>query len=256
LQLFTPMFHAQWDAQPHSGLVRAVKPLIRVLTQFHPVKIEGAFNLPSHGAALLVGNHGLLGYESPLFFERLLAACGRLPIGLADRWFFKVPVLRDLLVRLGGTYGSADHGLRALRKGELVVCYPGGVREVLKREKDKYRCLWHRSIGFVKLAIDAQVPIVPFAAAGVDDTYRVLTRLKGTGEYLMGHERYDLPLFWGSVGPFPRRVPLWFRLGEPITAPAGARSDDHKLVCRLHQELWTRTQSMVDDLVDEWRQAA
>jgi 1-acyl-sn-glycerol-3-phosphate acyltransferase len=250
------MFHAQWDAQPHFGLVQAVKPLLRALASFHPVRIEGASNVPARGPALLVGNHGLLGYESPLFFERLLAACGRLPIGLADRWFFKVPLLRDLLVRLGGTYGSAAHGLRALANGALVVCYPGGVREVLKTEKEKYRCLWDKSLGFVKLAINAQVPIVPFAAAGVDDTYRVLTRLKGTGEYLMGHDKYDLPVFWGSVGPFPRRVPLWFRLGEPITPPEGASINDDHLVHTLHKNLWTRTQAMVDDLVEEWRHAA
>src|SRR5690606_36345915 len=110
------------------GLVRAVRPLVRALSVWHPVRVEGANNLPP-GAALLVGNHGMLGYESPFFFEHVLAACGRMPIGLADRWFFEVPGLRDLLVRLGGCYGSAANGLRALRRGELVVVYPGGARE-------------------------------------------------------------------------------------------------------------------------------
>jgi 1-acyl-sn-glycerol-3-phosphate acyltransferase len=247
--------HDEWAARPDPAFVRAVRPFVRALSLVHPVTIDGMRNLPT-GPALLVGNHGLLGYESPLFFERVLAACGRLPIGLADRWFFRVPGLRDLVVRLGGTYGSAANGLRALRRGNLVVCYPGGAREVLKHERDKYRLLWQKSVGFVRLALSAQVPIVPFAAAGVDDTFRILTHLRGSGELLMGHGKYDLPLVWGSLGPLPRAVPFWFRFGEPIVPPAGAKATDEDVVRELHDKVWKRTQAMVDGLVGEWAAAA
>jgi len=228
-----------------------VRPLVRALSLLHPVRVEGVENLPS-GPALLVGNHGMLGYESPLFFERILAACGRLPIGLADRWFFRVPGVRDLLVRLGGTYGSAAHGLAALRRGHLLVCYPGGAREVFKHESDKYRCLWEKSVGFVRLALSAGVPIIPFAAAGVDDTFHVVKHLEGSGQLLMGHAKYDLPLVWGRRGPLPNPVPFWFRFGKPLSAPAGTRATDDDAVRTLHREVWTRTQTMVDDLVGEW----
>jgi 1-acyl-sn-glycerol-3-phosphate acyltransferase len=240
-----------WRSRPAPALVRAVQPFVRAFSRLHPVRLEGVRHLP-RGAALLVGNHGLLGYESPLFFERILAACGRLPIGLADRWFFKVPVVRDLLVRLGGTYGSSENGLSELRRGNLVVCYPGGAREVLKEPHLKYRLLWEKSVGFVRLALAAKVPIIPFAAAGVDDTFNVVTRLRGSGELLMGHGKYDLPVVWGPRGPLPNPVPFWFRLGEPIEAPAKASHDDEGAVRELHQEVWTRTQAMVDDLVAQW----
>lgn len=241
----------RWDARPDPLLVRAVRPFVRALSLRHPSTIEGAENVPRHGGAILVGNHGMLGYESPFFFERVLAACGRLPIGLADRWFFRVPGLRDLLVRLGGTYGSASNGLRALRRGELVVCYPGGAREVFKREADKYRCLWERSVGFVRLAIATGVPIVPFAAAGVDDTYRVLTHVRGSGKILMGHGKYDLPVVWG-VGPLPRPVPFWFRFGEPILPPRNVKTTDRDAVIGTHETVWRLTQRMLDELVDVW----
>jgi len=228
-----------------------VRPLVRALSHLHPVKVDGHHHVPK-GAALLVGNHGLLGYESPLFFERILSLCGRLPIGLADRWFFEVPGLRDLLVRLGGTYGSAANGLRALRKGDLVVCYPGGAREVLKHERDKYRLLWEKSVGFVRLALAAKVPIVPFAAAGVDDTFRIVSRLRGSGRWLMGHGKYDLPLVWGDRGPIPNAVPFWFRFGEPIVLPEGAHANDEGVVREVHERVWSSTQALVDGLVGEW----
>lgn len=237
----------RWDARPHPAFVRALRPLVRSLELLHPVRVEGLAHLPV-GPALLVGNHGMLGYESLLFFERILAHAGRLPLGLADRWFFRVPIVRDMLVRLGGMYGSAANGLRALRRGALVVCYPGGAREVLKQERDKYRLQWQKSLGFVKLAREARVPIIPFAAAGVDDTYRVVGRLEGSGRFLMGHGKYDLPLVWG-MGPLPRPVPFWFRFGKPVHV------NDHDDVHDVHRAVWDRTQGLLDDLVDEWTAA-
>lgn len=246
-----------WRARPHPGLVRVVRPFVRALSRIHPVQLDGLENVPN-GPALLVGNHGVLGYESPIFFERILDACGRLPIGLADRWFFRVPVLRDLVVRLGGTYGNMANGVDALRRGELVVVYPGGVREVLKHAKDKYRLLWERSVGFVILAILARVPIIPFAAAGVDDTFDVVGRLPGTGDFLMGDRKYDLPLVWSEVGPLPRPVPLWFRFGEPIVPEQRGvtRAADVEGVRAIHRHVWTETQSLLDGLVGDWSKEA
>lgn len=245
----------RWDARPHPVLLKAVRPIVRAMSMMHPIKVLGA-NLVPRGPALLVGNHGMLGYESPFFFERLHASSGRMPIGLADRWFFRVPGLRDVLVRLGGCYGSAANGLRALRRGELVVVYPGGAREVFKSEAEKYRCLWERSVGFVRLALATGAPIVPFAAAGVDDTYRVVARLRGSGRFLMGHTKYDLPIVWGRLGIVPKPVPFWFRFGDPILPPKSVKSTDRDAVLAIHDDVWKKTQAMVDDLQGEWSKAA
>lgn len=247
--------NAEWDARPRAWAISAVRPLVHALERLHPTRVQGAENIP-RGAALLVGNHGVLGYESPFFFEGLFRESGRVPVGLADRWFFRVPVLRDAIVRLGSAYGSAANGLRALRRGELVVCYPGGAREVFKSKEQKYRCLWERSVGFVRLAIAAGVPIVPFAAAGVDDTFDVLGRVRGSGDFLMGDRKYDLPLVWGSGPMLPRRVPFWFRFGAPIMPPKNVRSVDREAVLETHAKVWSHAQGMVDGLVQEWGQAA
>lgn len=231
-------------------LVHAVRPLVRALGVLHPVRVEGLENLPE-GPGLLVGNHGLLGYETALFFERIYEGTGRLPRGCADRWFFRVPLLRDVLVRIGGMYGAPENALSALSRGELVVCYPGGAREVLKHDPSlRYRLQWEKSLGFAKVALDAGVPVVPFAAAGVDHTFTILSRLHGSGRFLMGHDKYDLPLLRGELGVLPSPVPFWFRIGAPISSPNAA---GEAALVELHRRAWSEAQSLLDGLVADWR---
>lgn len=234
--------------------VPVARKLVRALEAIHPVRFDGVENLPS-GPALLVGNHGLLGYETLIFFARIFDETGRLPRGCADRWFFRVPGLRDVLVRLGGMYGAKENAHRALDDGHLVVCYPGGAREVFKYDPaHRYRLRWENSRGFARVALRAGVPIVPFAAAGVDDTYQIVSRLRGTGRLLMGHDKYDLPLLVG-MGPLPSPVPFWFRIGKPITTLHAVDKDEEQAVAQLHSTTWTAAQNLLDELVDDWSRA-
>jgi len=244
-----------WTERIDLRVVAALRQLARVVAVVHPVRLDGVEHLPA-GPALLVGNHGLLGYETLLFFDSVLARTGRMPLGLADRWFFRVPGLRDLLVRAGGMLGTAENARRALGRGDWVVAYPGGAREVLKcANSAKYRLQWAASHGFARLATELKIPIVPFASAGVDDTYDILASIRGSGRLLMQHAKYDLPVLWG-LGPFPRPVPFWFRFGPPImpcardsTPSADHTSDD---TSELHSRAWTSAQRLLDELKLEW----
>ena len=229
-------------------LVGVARALVHGLEAIHPVRFEGLENLPA-GPALLVGNHGLLGYETALFFAHIFDATGRVPRGCADKWFFRVPLLRDVLIRIGGMYGARGNAVDALTRRHLVVCYPGGAREVLKHHPDqRYQLRWETSLGFARVALRAGVPIVPFAAAGVDHTYEIGSRIVGSGQLLMGHDKYDLPRLKGlKGGPLPAAVPFWFRIGKPI-APVGN-------VEQLHETAWRRTQALLDNLVAEWERA-
>ena len=235
---------SQYGARVDPRVVRVVRPFVRALERRHPTTIEGVSNLP-RGPAVLVGNHGILGFGSIAFVERLYAATGRLPLACADRCFFLVPGLRDLLTRIGVMYGTPENAKDALGKGAWVVCYPGGAREALKRTgAEKYRLFWRKSVGFVRLARACNVPIVPFAGSGIDDVFDTFGYLPGTGRLIVGHDKYDLPLLWGR-GPLARAVPYRFRIGEPIDS-AGA--DEAVADDEVHRTVWSRTQALVDEL--------
>ncbi|MCK8499718.1 lysophospholipid acyltransferase family protein [Myxococcus fulvus] len=190
--------------------------------RYHRARLMGAEHVPARGPVLLVGNHGVWGYETPAFFHLLHQATGRRALGLAERGFFRIPVLRTVLPWLGGVEGTKDNALAALKQGALVVCYPGGAREVFKRPPGRYQLRWEQALGFAHVAARAGVPVVPFAGFGVDDTFLFPPGEAKLGVRLTDEEKYRVPLLVG-LGPLPFPVRLTFALGSPhLPPPAGA----------------------------------
>jgi 1-acyl-sn-glycerol-3-phosphate acyltransferase len=114
--------------------------------------------------------------------------------------------------------GTRATALRLLREGHLVVCYPGGSREVFKAPDERYQLRWKGVLGFAQVAIEARVPVVPFAGLGVDESWVNLGHLRAARR-LLG--RYAVPLAFG-VGLLPLPARFRFVLGRPILPPADA----------------------------------
>ncbi|HLL55243.1 MAG TPA: lysophospholipid acyltransferase family protein [Myxococcaceae bacterium] len=194
-----------------------------VAATYHHAELWGAERLP-RGPALLVGNHGIYGYETPVFFYLLHRLTGRYPIGLAERRFFKIPLVRSVLPWLGGLPGTRENALAALREGHHVVCYPGGAREVFKRSHQRYTLRWENRTGFIRVAAEAGVPIVPFAARGVDESFLQLDDPRFCLR-LSDDPTYTMPL----MVPVPLAQPFRFLLGEPVQPPSLEAGDDEVL---------------------------
>ncbi|ATB29641.1 acyltransferase [Melittangium boletus DSM 14713] len=192
--------------------------------RYHRAQLLETKHLPPAGPVLLVGNHGLWGYETPAFFHLLHRATGRYPQGLAERGFFKIPLVKTLLPWLGGVEGTRDNALAALREGHLVVCYPGGAWETFKKPRHHYTLRWEGTLGFARLAARAQVPIIPFAGYGVDGTF-VCPEDERWHVSLAPGEKYRVPLGLG-LGPLPLPVRMTFVLGAPLLPPRADASDE------------------------------
>jgi 1-acyl-sn-glycerol-3-phosphate acyltransferase len=134
---------------------------------------------------------------------------------------------------LAGTIGMGAEGCRAvLARGEQLFITPGGAREA-QPTRDFYRLRWQGRYGFVRLALEAGVPIVPMAVVGGARAYPGF--------------RWKRLSFWSPL-PLPARLRM--ALGEPITVardPAAAR--DLEVVKPLHALAWSRTQALYDDLL-------
>ncbi|MDI1478273.1 lysophospholipid acyltransferase family protein [Polyangium sp. y55x31] len=175
--------------------------------------LHGDEHVPRNGGALLVGNHAFLGIDAFALAALLLLHTGRLPRFLAERNLFRIPGVREVLRSMGAIPGTPDDAAFLLEAGEVVVVYPGGVDDSFKLSSDAYTLRWQGRAGFARVAMRARVPIVPFAATGVDELYHLDRREHFLGRWFGGSSRYDIPL---PSGLRPRRVPLDYYLLPPI----------------------------------------
>jgi 1-acyl-sn-glycerol-3-phosphate acyltransferase len=246
------------DAPKQQTLRRALALLEPARRLINP-KVYGIDNLPERGA-LLVGNHTLIGLlDAPLLCAELWERGIAVRI-LGNHAHFKLPRWRDLLQSVGVVPGSPAVAEELMRRGETLLVFPGGGREVAKRKGEKYQLLWENRMGFARLAVRHGYPIVPFATVGAEDALDVLvdndspvlkpaTRLF---ERLSGSP--DLFPIVRGIGPTPiprpERQYYWF--GETIDTST-VRATDDVAVSDIRDQTKASIERGIDFLLDEQR---
>lgn len=203
---------------------------------------------------LFVGNHSLYGVLDVLLFaDGLYRERGIVLRSLADRNHFKVPVWRDFVEQTGAVLGTRANCAALMRRGEHILVFPGGAREVFKHQGEAYQLIWKERFGFVQLAIEHGYTITPYATAGAEEAFDVLLDssdymntalgryLKRSGvadRYLRGGEEFP-PLVRGlGLTVLPRPEKLYFLVGTPLEmARYRGREGDHEVLRRARKRV-------------------
>jgi len=226
-------------------IIKKLRPLVKLISLYFRPIFTGLENIPGQGPALLVGNHGIAGFDSVFLFFGVYEATGRMPRGLGDYHLFLDPVSRKFWTTMGAMSGNRENAVRFLRAGHLVNVYPGGAREAWKGPEDRYKLRWEKSLGFIKVAMESGSPIILHMGIGTDETYNVLLRMRWIGR-MLGHKKYNIPILYGW-GPLPRpgRVPYYF--SKPIYLEGGPEEiEDDDLVRKNHQMVWEKGKRMLE----------
>lgn len=192
----------------------------------------GLENLDKAKPALYVGNHTIFGVlDSPLMLLGVYEKTGIFYRALGDHLHFKIPVWGRSLLEYGAVPGNPENCSALMESGQHIVVYPGGAREVMKNKGEEYRLVWKQRTGFARMAMQHGYDIIPFAAIGADDTYRIRYDSKTFQQSLLGKlaTRTGLmdKLFRGgdTIGPMvsglggtliPRPEKMYFMFGERI----------------------------------------
>ncbi len=147
-----------------------VLPLMNVLYDgYFRCETELDEDVPE-GPVLVVANHnGMTG--TPDMFCHMTAfwrrySAKRLGYGLMHDMPFSVPAAGAWLNASGAIAANHENGRLALERGAAVLVFPGGDVDACKPFRDRYRIDFGKRRGFIRLALRAQVPIVPVVSAG------------------------------------------------------------------------------------------
>jgi 1-acyl-sn-glycerol-3-phosphate acyltransferase len=253
------------------AFLHAVRPLLeRYVSWFRP-EVRGFGRVPGHGPFLVVGNHS--GGQMPPDIPVLLTAWWRErgeaePIYACFHSFFLgLPGVGPIMARAGAIEAGPAAAEQVLRAGGILLDYPGGDYEVFRPWCDRNRIEFGNRLGFVRLALRTQVPIVPAVSVGAHETLMVLTR----GERLARLLHYDklfrikvMPFVFGppfgvvpgGIPTFPLPAKITVELLPPIDwsdryGPEAA--SDNRVVRACFDEITTTMQAALDRLAGERR---
>lgn len=237
-------------------------PALRLWSKLYfRADVRGMENIPADGPVLLVGNHsgGLVIADTFVFSQHFYDhfGTGRRFYQLAHDLVFKTPGLRVLTERYGTVPASPENMAKALEREAALLVYPGGDHETFRPTWESDRVDFAQRTGFVKLALEHQVPIVPIVSIGGQETALFL----GQGRRIASALRLDrlarLKVFPAVLGPpfgatildFPGRFPFPAKISIRVLKPIDLRKrlgrspdvdDGYELVTSTMQRTLTR----------------
>lgn len=229
-------------------------------------EVRGLGNVPDTGPVLLVGNHsgGNLTPDTTVFSLAFHAYFGveRPFHQLAHNLVLSMPGL-GFLRKYGTVAASPENARTALRSGAAVLVYPGGDREVHRPSWQSSRVDFGNRKGYVRLALDEDVPIVPVVAIGGQETALFLSQGEGLARMLMLDRLFRLkvlpisiaPPWVLNVGDMLGHVPLPSKIVVEVLPPIRLRDEfgDDPDVDEVHAHVTRLMQETLDALATERR---
>ena len=225
------------------------------------VEASGLDHIPDKGRALLVANHaGSLPYDSAMVMHAVRRdhPARRDVRPLVEDTVFHLPFLGPIMNRIGGVRADPENAERLLLQDELVAVFPEGEKGMGKLWRDRYRLQRFGRGGFVKLALRTGAPIIPVAVVGAEEAAPMLGKVTWFAKNIGIPWIPVTPTFpwFGPAGLLPLPSKWYVAFGEPIDlgkAHGAAAADDRLLVNKLADQIRTRIQDMIDDLLGRRR---
>jgi 1-acyl-sn-glycerol-3-phosphate acyltransferase len=207
----------------------------------------GIENVPE-GRMLLIGNHaGQVAFDGLMVTAALVleAEPPRLARGMGEYWLGTLPWLSIALERIGSSVGTPETCVDMLHRGECVLAFPEGVRGMNKVYADAYQ-LQEFGLGFMRLALETNTPIVPFGVVGSEEQAPGIANLVGVGK-LFGMPAFPITLTWpwlGPLGMIPLPARYYIRFGEPMWFE-GDHNDEDEVIEQKVMEVKSTIQEML-----------
>ena len=237
-------------------------PAIRLASELYfRADVRGLGHIPPEGPVLLVGNHsgGTLIADTFVFGQYFYDRFGaeRRFHQLAHDLVFKLPGLRALLERYGTVPASPANMAGALRRDAALLVYPGGDHETYRPSWESDQIDFAGRTGFVELALEHRIPVVPVVSVGGQETALFLGQGRRFARALRLDRRLRLKVVPAAIGPpfgitvldLPARIPLPAKISIRVLKPIDLHerlgsspdpAEGYKLITSTMQRTLTR----------------
>ena len=195
--------------------------------RYFRTEVFGAANVPV-GRVLLVANHsGQVPIDGAIIGAAMFmdAEPPRFIRAMVEKWAQTLPFVSMLFSRVGQVVGVPANAKRLLEADEALLVFPEGARGISKTFDKRYQ-LTDFGLGFMRLAIATNTPVIPVAVIGGEEQYISVGNIESLAKLLRMPSFPVLPqlLLPGGQLPLPTKYRVYF--GEPMTFEGDSDDDD------------------------------
>jgi 1-acyl-sn-glycerol-3-phosphate acyltransferase len=199
-------------------------------------EVRGLGNVPEEGGVLLVANHsgGNVSPETGIITLAFSSYFGveRRYHQLAHNLVVSAPGL-GFLRKFGTVAASHENARLALGSGAALLVFPGGDYEVHRPSWEGNRVDFGGRKGFIRLALEQNVPIVPVVTVGGQETALFLSRGEGLAKALRIDKLLRLKVLpvsialpWViNIGDMAGHIPLPAKITTEVLPPIDLREE-------------------------------
>lgn len=207
------------DRDPH--VIEQLLPVFDwIYKDYFRVRTDGWEHIPE-GQVLLIGSHngGLAAPDTVMMTYDWFQHFGteRLAYALMDpRIWQAMPPVGRLAAQVGALRAEPHITLKALERGASLLIYPGGAKDVFRPYTQRQKICLNSQRGFIKLALEWELPIVPLISHGAHSSLIILADIydqlmaiaDGQFPWPFGLDPGVFPIYlglpWGlAIGPLP-----------------------------------------------------
>ncbi len=230
------------------------RPLLLTMAAFYRhwfrVETRGVERIPA-GRVLLIGNHAgnTFAWDGAMLGMTLLldAEPPRVVRGMGEYYLPQIPFFNIFMQRVGSVVGTPQNCTYLLEREEAIMAFPEGQRGFVKTYRQRYQ-LQRFGLGFMRLALETDTPIVPVGIVGAEEQSPGLANVRPLGR-LIGAPAFPITLLFPWLGPLGfLPLPVKFRLhfGEP-TRFEGDPSEEDAVVEKKVEVVKDAIRNLIDD---------
>lgn len=211
----------------------------RLYRKYFRTEVFGIENIPDSGRVLLVANHTgqipidgfLLGCA--LLFDKKPA---RMVRSMVEHWVPTIPFVSWFLARAGQVVGTRENCRILLGRDGCILVFPEGIRGINKTYDRAYD-LARFGLGFMRLALETDTPIVPVGVVGGEEQMPAIWNFESLGK-LLGMPAFPVTPTWpllGPLGALPLPVKYRLHFGEPMHFEGAPDDEDRVIGAQVEQ---------------------